>query len=449
MRSIKSRLQYSIFSIVIFIWVGVSVIVLLKMFHEAEELIDGELVSASRIAAYLSAEALVAKRGPHFIDKKIAHDYELLISLQQWSTKGELLVELGPQVPFFIAPVATGFKDLNAQGQAWRSYSEYDASKHLWVRTLVTKGSRDALAYDVAETFLYPLLLSLAVVSVLAFYLTKFVLHPIYALSERIEKIPRDKLSPIVYETPQELHSLVFAINDLINKLNQARELEKEFITVAAHELRTPLTNIQLHSENALSAREAEQRVEVIQLILNSSKRATHLVNQLLNMAMLEATQNLSFAALDVTDMINECLPTVLPLADTKKVQIVIEGSLNCGFEGNKETVAILFRNLLVNAVHHSPRNARIIIRYEKSTLEGIFRVQFIDQGPGVRAQDAVKIFQKFSRTAPAHYPGSGLGLAIAKRIVDMHFGHLYVGNPDEKGAVFIVEFPLQQAKHS
>jgi signal transduction histidine kinase len=98
-------------------------------------------------------------------------------------------------------------------------------------------------------------------------------------------------------------------------------------------------------------------------------------------------------------------------------------------------------RNLLDNAIRHSPEGTTVRVRVESK--DSIARLSVEDEGPGVKAEDRERIFEPFYRSAKDHDqdgPGAGLGLAIVQEIAKSHGGHIYVDENGERGARFVLE---------
>jgi signal transduction histidine kinase len=111
--------------------------------------------------------------------------------------------------------------------------------------------------------------------------------------------------------------------------------------------------------------------------------------------------------------------------------------------EGDEERLRQVVSNLVANAIRHSPRGGRVQLQAAGGG-EGV-RLEVADEGPGIPAADAERVFERFYRSDAARSAaegGSGLGLAIARWIVDLHGGSIRVATEEEDGCRLVVELP-------
>jgi PAS domain S-box-containing protein len=225
-------------------------------------------------------------------------------------------------------------------------------------------------------------------------------------------------------------------------RLIQAQEavrLRDEFLSIAAHELRTPLTALllQLQSlEKATVFREGSAAPP-----LRSARRLAGLVEMLLDVSRI-ATGRLELAKEDV-DLVQLARDAIDRYSDeAKRVASEISLEAPAVVEGRWDALRLeqVFANLLGNALKYAA-GSKVTIRVAASDDE--VKVEVADQGPGIAAEDAARIFVRFERAAPArHYGGLGLGLYIARQVVEAHGGTIEVRDTPGGGATFSVTLP-------
>lgn len=439
--SIRARLM---------LWLGVGLLVMWAVFmwavydktmHEAAELIDGDLVAVTRLGMQTivdqSQGVPLASAGA--ITK---HDYETPMVLQAWSAGGSLMVHIGPPAVDVPAPQALGFADFRSNAQQWRSFAAFRPQEQLWIRAMVPADARDALAADIAEHLLIPGLILIPSMLVLVWGLVSYTLRPLAKFSREIEGQDINALSRSALQTEvTEMKPVAGAINSLVNRLRGARERELSFVADAAHELRTPLAGIKLHAEVALAESDPARLRAALTNIEMGSERAADLVNQLLGLAKFDAVQRIEFKQVVLADVVRRVFSTVLPLADKHGVSLVVEGNIDLAVRGDESALEIMLRNLVVNALNHSPGGGHVTVHAAlRGGHGGHVILSVADQGPGIGESDRDAVFERFLRLPGKQAPGSGLGLAIVKRIVELHAGTICVEKSVDGGALFEVE---------
>jgi signal transduction histidine kinase len=185
---------------------------------------------------------------------------------------------------------------------------------------------------------------------------------------------------------------------------------------------------------------------EVRDSILGTQKRIRALISLIgdwLNLSRIEAGETLGPAeAVDLRDVLNETVETLTPLALERKI------TLDAGTPdslppvgGNRDLLAMLFGNLVVNAVKYNRRGGRVTIR--SSEKDGTVSVAVEDTGPGIPPDRLPLVFEQFYRVKGGeNTEGSGLGLSIARKIAELHSGSIEVESEIGKGTVFTVCLP-------
>lgn len=233
-------------------------------------------------------------------------------------------------------------------------------------------------------------------------------------------------------------------------KANHAKSI---FLANMSHELRTPLHGIIGAAE--LSLKVATTKPQSVQkyagVIQQSAKRLLLLVNDLLDLAKLEAGKMAyHFTTQHLRALLDSCLQELEPLV--LKKQLIIEfcqaewdDQLHC----DAARLQQVFANLLSNAIKFSPVGGVVTITYRRARIseQAGLRLSISDQGSGIPPGEEEHIFDKFVQSSKhkAGTGGTGLGLAISREIVRAHGGAIHGENRSEGGAVFTVLLPLVQ----
>ena len=246
-----------------------------------------------------------------------------------------------------------------------------------------------------------------------------------------------------VGELAATMDGMLEALDEARSEREQALERQREFVADASHELRTPLTSVQANLELLQAAGEDEQAVESA---LASTKRMSRLVSDLLLLARADTGRRAARTGLDLSATAAEALEEVAPLAGERK----LEGELGepLPLVGNPDELHRLVRNLLENAVRHTPEGSTVKLRASREESDAVLEVS--DDGPGIAPGMEKQIFERFVRgDGPADTAaggGSGLGLAIVRAVAESHGGSVEAGSSSSGGARFTVRLPLEGA---
>lgn len=243
------------------------------------------------------------------------------------------------------------------------------------------------------------------------------------------------------------------AANERLRTLDHQKD---DFLSQVSHELRTPMTSIRSFTEILSEAPdlEPEERQRFIGIIHTESIRLTGLLDEILDMAVIERNDSdLTLEPINPEDALKQALDACLGLSRNAGVQIdTVQLNKAVLVTGNRARLAQVFINILSNAVKYGARNTPII--RVTSRIDGPdYTVTIADNGPGIPAEEALTIFDKFSRgRAGDSTQGAGLGLAISHAIITRCGGTLRL-LPDTPGACFEIRLPLitedQTANHS
>ncbi|HZS39540.1 MAG TPA: HAMP domain-containing sensor histidine kinase [Polyangia bacterium] len=241
----------------------------------------------------------------------------------------------------------------------------------------------------------------------------------------------------------EEVAQLGRDVDHMIDRLSTLVTAQQEFIVHAAHELRSPLTTLYGELSHALRrSRDGEAYRRAIEESLDSARRLKELAEDLLALARVGASTEAPAEIIDPRNLVERAARTVSGEAAARGVDVVIGGD-STPVSGRPHDLERLFRNLLENAIRHSPAGGRVDVRVARQNGAAVVSVS--DEGAGVAEQDRERIFEPFyrgPRESVDDLSGAGLGLAIARKIARSHGGDLELAQRRGPGAEFVVRLP-------
>ncbi|HEX9462338.1 MAG TPA: sensor histidine kinase [Alphaproteobacteria bacterium] len=232
-------------------------------------------------------------------------------------------------------------------------------------------------------------------------------------------------------------------------RLKELDRLKDDFIATVTHELRTPLTSIRSFSEILHDNPDipAEQRREFLGIITKESGRLTRLINQVLDLAKIDAGRfDWQIGPVDLRGVVADAAAAVGGLFSDKSVTLAagLPDDLP-QVRADRDQLMQVFINLLSNAVKFCRSGTgRVAVTVRR--LGAALEIRVVDNGPGIAAQDLDTIFEKFRQVGDAltNKPaGSGLGLPISRRIIEHFGGRIWAESRPGHGAVFIFTIPI------
>jgi heavy metal sensor kinase len=307
----------------------------------------------------------------------------------------------------------------------------------------------------VLDTFKYVLVTAIVAVIVLAgiggLFLASRVLKPVEQITRTAQKIEESDLSQrIAVKNDDELGRLASTLNDMIARLEEAFNRQRQFTADASHELRTPLAIIQAEATLALSKErsEADYR-KSLETVSQESTYMSSVIGKLLFLARSDAgKEQLTFEDVDLKDLITGLSSNVEALAADKGIKFTVDAQENLVVNGDKVKLRQLFINILENAVRYTPTGGNILISLTRKESNAFIAIS--DTGIGIPQEHLPHIFERFYRVDKARSRadgGVGLGMAIAKYIAESHKGNITVESEVGKGTTFNVTIPLKNTE--
>ena len=226
-------------------------------------------------------------------------------------------------------------------------------------------------------------------------------------------------------------------------------KLRKDFIANVSHELRTPISMLQGYSEAIVDdiAGSEEEKKEIARIIYDESLRMGRLVNDLLDLARMEAGHiTLNKDLIGVMPFTERVTNKFIGLAKEKKVSIYFESDVEIKSDiyMDPDRIEQVLTNLIDNALRHTPTGGEVTVSLAESKGGYLFHVK--DTGSGIPEEDLPFVFERFYKADKARTrgkSGTGLGLAIAKNIIESHKGHIQVQSKVDQGTTFTFFLPI------
>lgn len=461
MRSLKHRLVLWLTLATLSVWATTSLFLYNRTTHEVEEVFDAQLAQSARLLmAVVLASAdrgeLEHLRGtlseidpvtlpkPHsVVDLLDDHPgiYERLIAYQVFINGQGLRLSSGSAPEQALAEGTSGFSVTWAGGQRWRVFSLSDPERGLVLHAGERYEIREELAGYVVQSLAFPVVLAIPALILIVWLAVRPPLRPLMALGREVKRRDPTDLRPLpLQEVPLEVIPLVHSLNTLFGRLRRALEAERAFTGDAAHELRRPLAALRVQAQVAGRTTGEEERRRALGQIIFGVDHAAHLVDQLLTLSRLDAQhQPIQTEHVDLRGVAGQALRTLAALAEERRVHLDLAASEPVTVLGNAAYLEVLIRNLLDNAIRHSPEGGHVGISLERDGHGALVRVS--DEGTGIPQERREDVFRRFHRLEGAPQKGTGLGLSIVRRIAELHEAEVTLADRTQGGLAVEVRF--------
>jgi two-component system, OmpR family, sensor histidine kinase TctE len=303
---------------------------------------------------------------------------------------------------------------------------------------------RHTLARQILIDTLWRQTILASVIALIVVLVVQRATRPVRELSARLRARPEGDLTPIdAPAVPRELHPLIDATNQVMTRLQQLLNNQKRFVRDASHQLRTPLAVLKVQVQSALRG-DVDPLVALAE-INGTVERATVLANQMLalaKVAQLKAQDDTE--VLDLAGVLRAVALDLSPLIAERDIDFEIH-TQPAPVLAHEWMLRELARNLLHNAIKHSPSGASLSVRLDVDARHAALTIA--DCGPGIGTEMQSRLFQPFS--AGHAHSGSGLGLVICRDIVQALGGSIVLVNREVHGQVVgldaTVRLPLVQ----
>jgi two-component system, OmpR family, sensor histidine kinase QseC len=295
----------------------------------------------------------------------------------------------------------------------WRVYA---ATGQRWKVAVVDDGPARSrwigwqLFIDLAKY----LALALPIVLLPVWWMARATLKPLTSLSDAVAaRAPLDTAPLPVTKRWRELLPLQEALNRLFERMAAGVAREKAFVHDAAHELRTPLAVISAQA-HVLAASEGAARVQAQERLQAAVSRASHLTQQLLQLAQADAAaRGGQREPVDLMNLARDAMSLLAERASAQGTEFELQGLDQAPLHSDPRALRSIIDNLLDNALRYGGAGGTVTVRVRPQGLT--LELSVSDQGPGIPRGHQEQVFERFWRGAGNGQPGTGLGLAIVR----------------------------------
>lgn len=306
--------------------------------------------------------------------------------------------------------------------------------------------SSNMVLLNLRNVLFFSYLILLAGLYFVSRYIAGRSIIPVKVITETTNRITKNNLKDRVTlpQNKDELHDLSSGINQLLQRIENAIERERQFTSDASHELRTPLSALRGTLE-VLIRKPREQKVyeDKIKFSLTEIDRIAATLEQLLLLARLDTHSNTSNEFLG-------SLPTLIDEILSRQKKIISEKGLSIDFHNElslepmvpRYFTNLIMENIIGNAIKYSKKDATLHITINESDSKIICKVK--DEGIGIKKEDLDNVFNHFFRSDALDHKnisGNGLGLSIAKKAADAINAEIQVESKFGIGTTFIILF--------
>lgn len=251
-------------------------------------------------------------------------------------------------------------------------------------------------------------------------------------------------------EGKDEIHALADTFDEMLEKIENTLEREKQFTSDASHELRTPVAVIRSECEYLKTcAKTPEEYSESIDSINRQADKMQKLISELLTISRMDKnTVKVNFEETDISELLNFVCDEQEEI-HSSQIKLVRNISESVVANVDKFLLARLFVNLISNAYQYSKDEGMVIVTLTDNDSDIIFTVK--DDGIGISEENIPKIWERFYQVDGARESDDntsmGLGLSMVKWIAECHGGSIEVESAIDEGSEFVFRFPAKEDK--
>ncbi len=301
---------------------------------------------------------------------------------------------------------------------------------------------------NLLQRFTLYVLIGLIALSIIADLLyTHILIRPLTQIVKtklKNRKFPfKEPLAPVKTSTI-DFKILDRSLIDLMEKIHEAFDKEREFTSNASHELMTPVSILQSNVENMMMEENiSEEMQDKIAAMMRTLNRIKKIIHSLLYISRIENDQFAKSDTVNVHELVNEMKEELSYRLDDKSIEFRNKISKNISVrEVNRDLIFQMIYNLVNNAIRYNAENGSITLSDQYNQGE-IYRLMITDTGIGIKNEELSTIFNRFKKSGKEKSEGFGLGLSIVKSIASFHGFSIRVTSSLGEGTVFTIEIPI------
>jgi signal transduction histidine kinase len=301
---------------------------------------------------------------------------------------------------------------------------------------------------NLRRTLLILFFFLITVVAIMGSLYSGRALKPLLNLVREVESIDVNRFNTriVTSKSTDEIGRLVVAFNDLLDRIQNAFQLQKIFVSGASHELKNPLTSITSQLQVVLlKDRQNDEYKTLIQSILEDIQNLNKTTMDLMEFARLNYENEISMSEIRVDDIVWQSTEDILKNNKVYRIHVnfrnMPEDANKLIIRGNAALLKIAFVNIIDNACKFSvDHTCNVQLEIE----EGKLIILFIDKGIGLSQSELELIFEPFYRAnSTTELKGHGIGLALTKKIIQLHNAFISVESKIGDGTSFRIQLPV------
>ncbi|MDH5516480.1 MAG: ATP-binding protein [Gammaproteobacteria bacterium] len=423
--------------------------------EEIQELFDAELARSARLLLSLSQagfdkvnlselqgylqenklqDALISEGG----ESSAGHLYEKKILFQIFNADQKIILRSDNAPLVAISDKLNGYEDVELNDSVWRTFSVWNRLMEYKVIVAESSEVRSELLDNIMLRLVVPYLVLLPVLLILLRWAISHGLKPIKLVTDEVSKLDERHLTDLNIEfVPEEIKPLITALDRLFERLRLSFDKERRFSADAAHELRTPLAALKTHVQLMRADEDAKKFTNSLDKIMQALDRATHVVDQLMNLVKYdEGSKVPTLGLLDLRELSVQISADLVPFALEKNIDLSVAETSGMQVYGDASALGMLIRNLIDNAIRYTQFGGEIEVYFSQSDSSVSLHVS--DNGPGIKDDEYAKVFERFHRGEGHVLSGCGIGLAIVDEIARLHMAQIRMSKPEQHSGLHV-----------
>jgi two-component system OmpR family sensor kinase len=365
--------------------------------------------------------------------------------IQIWSADGTHVFQSSHTV---LPPRAVlGFADVTQNGTRYRVYAVQTPLQTIQIAQ--NMDDRLSQARVLAARAVLPMALVAPLLMLVLWWIIQHSLAPLERTRQQVAARAADDLTALPEDgLPDEVRPLVQEINLLFSRLHDSFDAQRAFVANAAHELRSPLTALKLQAQSLARSTDPQAQQQAVTRLNQGVDRAIALMQQLLVLARQESAGLAQHArqSIDLPALARQVVREWHVQAQAGNIAVEQLPGDAAWVDGEADSLAILLRNLVENAIKYTPRDGRVEIQVAIRDGQTVLSIE--DSGPGIPPEQRERMFERFVRGEAQQASGSGLGLSIARAITTRYGATLTLEQSSKLGGLLAkVVFPVPPAQ--
>ncbi len=395
--------------------------------HELDEAFDSALQeTAQRLLSLATSETLQGRRRIDPLESSAIDPKGEYLTYLVRDADGGLLLQSHALLPDSFPPQpVVGFRS----SATHRLYGEVDPGSGIVIEVAEPLAHRREAAAEAALSLLLPFLLLVPLSLLGVWWLVRRSMQPVRRLRAGIEARGAADLSPVgasLHDLPEELEPIAESVDRLLERLRRAIEAERSFSENSAHELRTPIAAALAQTQRLIAEADEGPQRDRARRIEESLRRLTRMAEKLLQLTRAEGGALTAGAPRDLLPVLRLTLEELEREPQGRgRLRLRLPAAPALPGRMDPDAFAILLRNLIENALKHSPEDTPVEIRLAE---DGALRI--VNAGPAVPPEALRGLKRRFARGAATTALGAGLGLAIAEAIAQRGGASLELYSP-------------------